>query len=143
MHRFPLRVRLPIQWGDQDATGQLSHIAVYRMFETARLEYFEKLVGPQISPSVHNGFIRGKGIGRILRNASITVLEMPQYPDVLVLGARTKELQSNRIIQEYIAVSEKTGLVAATGEAVIATFDHVLRHAIATAEQATNYEGKE
>ncbi|KAJ3067773.1 hypothetical protein HDU98_009034 [Podochytrium sp. JEL0797] len=121
-------MRLPVQWGDQDAHGALSHVALYRMFESARLEYFETAIGPQLSAEVQHGFLRGKGVGRsILRSATFDAKASAFYPDTLVLGARTSVLQHNRIIQEYIAVSEKTQCVVAEGSAVISMFDHVAK----------------
>ncbi|ORY40392.1 hypothetical protein BCR33DRAFT_768005 [Rhizoclosmatium globosum] len=132
LQSFPLLTRVPIQTGDIDLSGCLSSVSLLRHFESARLAYFESLVGPRLSPATHSSFIRGKGVGRILGRASVAVvvgLELNHLHnhDSLWLAAKTESLARNKLIQNYVAVSEMSGQVVAEGSALIATYDHVAK----------------
>ncbi|KAJ3104048.1 hypothetical protein HDU97_009595 [Phlyctochytrium planicorne] len=99
------------------------------------------------------GFIRGKGVGRILKSATLE-LEHPlysiTYPDTLIVAARTLRIDKDRLTQNYIAISQKLldsgkeeGAIVAQGDAIIGMkelfsdsliltrfeviFDHVLK----------------
>ncbi|KAJ3393700.1 hypothetical protein CcCBS67573_g00149 [Chytriomyces confervae] len=131
-HKYALVMRQPLQWGDMDASGRCGPATLLRLFETARLAYFETLIAPRLSSEVHSGFIRGRGVGRILRSASLEMAEGEEgrecgvrYPDSLWLGARTVSLSGDRFDQEYCAVSERDQRIVAFGRATIVTFDHV------------------
>ncbi|KAJ3226041.1 hypothetical protein HDU81_007495 [Chytriomyces hyalinus] len=127
-HKYALVMRQPVQWGDMDAGGRCGPATLFRLFESARLAYFETLIAPRLSSEVHSGFIRGKGVGRILRSASLEMADGEcgvRYPDSLWLGARTVSLSGDRFDQEYCAVSEREQRIVAYGRATIVTFDHV------------------
>ncbi|KAI8612187.1 hypothetical protein BC830DRAFT_1083537 [Chytriomyces sp. MP71] len=114
--RFPLVIRQPVQWGDMDATGRVSLTAVYREF------------------------IRGKGVGRILKKASVHLTDTAAiaYPDTLWLGARTTRVEADRFRMEYIAISEATGEVGGSGDATIVTYDHRTGTKAAVPEEVLN-----
>lgn len=127
---FPAVLRVPLQWGDMDATGQCSPIAIYRHFESARLHYFNSFIASKLSPAVYKGFILGHGVGRILKQASINMsmnAKPRRYPDTLLVGARTVWIDKDRFRQEYVAVSVKEQEITADGMAVIVVYDHLKR----------------
>ncbi|KAJ3214188.1 hypothetical protein HDU67_001992 [Dinochytrium kinnereticum] len=116
---------------------------MYRYFESARLAYFEQLIANHLSPEVHRGFIRGRGVGRILKSATldlVTPAPLVQYPDTLWIGARTSWIGQDRFSQSYVAVSERLSAsgtgenasdgVVARGDAVIVIFDHIEKRSI-------------
>ncbi|KAJ3112128.1 hypothetical protein HK100_002444 [Physocladia obscura] len=137
--RYPLQMRVTLQFGDFDASGALNSVAVYRYFETARLAYFEKLVGPRLSDDTFAAFIRGRGVGRIMRSAQLQMHDL-QFPrsrfgadSMFILAARTPlvDIQHDRFRQEYLLClieresSEPT--VVASGDAIIVSFDHIAK----------------
>ena len=48
---FPVHVRLPVQWGDQDAFGHVNNTVYLRWFETARIAYSDRAGLLQIDQS--------------------------------------------------------------------------------------------
>ena len=43
LHGFPIVIRIPIQWGDQDAFGHVNNTVPIRWFESARIAYLEQI----------------------------------------------------------------------------------------------------
>jgi acyl-CoA thioesterase FadM len=88
------------------------------------------VIAPHLSPSVHTGFIKGKGVGRIMRSQSIS-FPFPssnfKYPDTFSVGAKTdvKRIGKDRFVQLYRIVSHKHECLVAEGEALIVTYDHL------------------
>ncbi|KAJ3193422.1 hypothetical protein HK101_004854 [Irineochytrium annulatum] len=86
------------------------------------------VIAPHLSPNVHQGFMLGKGVGRILKSATLDFHVEPPlliYPDTYAFGARTEWIDRDRFMQRYAMWSERLGREVATGEAVIVTFDHL------------------
>lgn len=40
---FPVVIRLPVQWGEQDAFGHVNNIIFFRWYESARIAYCQRL----------------------------------------------------------------------------------------------------
>lgn len=112
---FPVRVKIPIAWGEMDAYGHLNNIYYLRYFETARIQYFLEM-----------GLVDMKqetGLGPILAQATCKYHKPLQYPDQVIAGARIKSMGKSSFVMEYIIVSEKVG-IAASGEGVIVMYNY-------------------
>lgn len=48
---FPVRVEVPVAWGDMDALGHVNNTVYFRYFETARIKCFAELGLGQIEQS--------------------------------------------------------------------------------------------
>ena len=86
---FPVTVRIPIQWGDMDAYGHVNNTVYFRLFETARIAYLERC-----------GFIESyerERIGAILRSTECHFRLPLGYPDDVLVGARTIDVQVTRL----------------------------------------------
>ena len=45
-----------------------------RYFESGRIAYFDQIVGPHLTDKAYDDFINGKGVGVILKSASVRYL---------------------------------------------------------------------
>ena len=113
---FPVRVVIPVAWGDMDAMGHVNNTVYFRYFETARIAGFGELGLGAIEKS--------GGVGPILHSASCRFRIPLTYPDTVAVGARIGEIGEDRFDMLYRAVSHQHGAVAADGESVIVTFSY-------------------
>lgn len=113
---FPVRVEIPVAWGDMDALGHVNNTVYFRYFETARISCFAELGLGQIEQS--------NGVGPILQSASCRFRIPLTYPDTVTVGARIGDVGEDRFVMLYRAVSHHYDAVAADGESLIVTFDY-------------------
>src|SRR5262245_46892162 len=113
--QFPVVTEDIVRWGDLDALGHVNNTLFFRYFETARITYFDRIGWPA---SAH------RGIGPILGSTSCRFRRPLRYPDRLKVGARVRELGEDRFTMEYAIWSEAQETIAASGEAVIVSFDY-------------------
>ena len=113
---FPVKVEIPVAWGDMDAMGHVNNTTYFRYFETARIRCFAELGLGAIENS--------GGVGPILHSASCRFRIPLTYPDTVTVGARIGEIGDDRFDMLYRAVSHSHGAVAADGESLIVTFSY-------------------
>lgn len=113
---FPVKVEVPVAWGDMDAMGHVNNTVYFRYFETARISCFGELGLGAIESS--------GGVGPILHSASCRFRIPLTYPDTVTVGARIGEIGEDRFEMLYRAVSHSHGAVAADGESLIVTFSY-------------------
>lgn len=113
---FPVRVQIPVAWGDMDAMGHVNNTVYFRYFETARIRCFGELGLGAIESS--------GGVGPILHSASCRFRIPLTHPDTVTVGARIGEIGEDRFEMHYRAVSHQHGATAADGESLIVTFSY-------------------
>jgi acyl-CoA thioester hydrolase len=113
---YPVKVEIPVAWGDMDAMGHVNNTVYFRYFETARIRCFGELGLGSIESS--------GGIGPILHSASCRFRIPLTYPDTVTVGARIGDISDDRFVMLYRAVSHGHGAVAANGESLIVTFSY-------------------
>lgn len=110
---YPVRTPITVQWGDQDSFQHVNNVVYFRWYETARMKLFERV-----------GFAGGSTVGPILASTSCRYKAPIHYPDELVVGTRVIEVGSDRFTMEMAIFSPRIGAIAATGEALIVSFDY-------------------
>jgi len=113
---FPVRVEIPVAWGDMDAMGHVNNTVYFRYFETARISGFKALGLGSIEQS--------DDVGPILHSASCRFRIPLTYPDTVAVGARIGDIGDDRFVMAYRAVSHRHGAVAADGESLIVNFSY-------------------
>ncbi|HET7232586.1 MAG TPA: thioesterase family protein [Longimicrobium sp.] len=109
-------VETPVAWGDMDAFRHVNNIVYFRYFESARIEYLERIGFRQEET---NG-----GIGPILHSTQARFRRPVEWPDTVIVGARTVEVGEDRFTQEYRLVSRASGEIAAEGGCVLVAYDY-------------------
>ena len=69
---FPVRLEIPVAWGEMDAMGHVNNIVYLRWFECARIAYFERV-----------GWLAGgrvRGVGPILHSTQARFRALPAQP---------------------------------------------------------------
>jgi acyl-CoA thioester hydrolase len=116
LDQFPVIVTIPVAWGDMDYFRHVNNTVYFRYFESARIEYLARI-----------GFreaLAESGIGPILASTSARFRRPLTYPDTVLVGARTTEVQPDRFVMEYRLVSERDSCTAADGGGVLVAYDY-------------------
>ncbi|HEX6750081.1 MAG TPA: thioesterase family protein [Longimicrobium sp.] len=113
---YPVVVELPVFWGDMDWFRHVNNIVFFRYFESARIEYLERIGFRQ---EAENG-----GVGPILHSTQARFRRPLEWPDFVLVGARTVDVAEDRFTQEYRIVSRAQGEVAAEGGGILVSYDY-------------------
>ncbi len=113
---FPLRIELPLAWGEMDAFGHVNNAVYFKYFESARIEYFRQIHFPE--------HMKSTGVGPILASTSCRFRKPLAYPDRVTVGARVTQLDTDRFTMLYRVVSHELGAVAADGEGLIVSYNY-------------------
>ena len=112
---FDTLVLLPVMWGEMDAFGHINNVVYMRYFETARVQYFDRLAGMQNFPG---------DIKPILASITGTYKRPIVYPDTLRIYVGVTKLGGASMTMACEMYSEK-GYLAFQGECVLVMFDVV------------------
>jgi acyl-CoA thioester hydrolase len=112
---YPIRVRMPVAWGQLDAYGHVNNTQFFRFFEDARLAYFEKVgISARMAATQR---------GPILAKTSCVFRKPLGYPDAVLSCVRVSEMGDDRFTMEHAIFSDAVGL-AALGDARIVMLDY-------------------
>jgi acyl-CoA thioester hydrolase len=116
---YPVAIRWPVQWGDQDSFGHVNNTVYVRWFESARIAYFEHMqIGSATVPT---------GLGPILASMTCHYRRPVTYPDWVQVGARITRIGRSSFDMEHKLWSENMQAVAAEGTSTIVVFDYSLQ----------------
>lgn len=113
---YPVAIRLPVQWGDQDAFGHVNNTVYFRWYESARIAYLEQSGLEAVADAA--------GLGPILANISCNYRLQLTYPDAVWIGARITRIGKSSMNMEHAIFSERLQQMAAQGDSVIVMFDY-------------------
>lgn len=116
MEGYPVTVRIPVAWGDMDAFGHVNNTVFFRYFETARIAYFEAIG--------YTALMEAEGFGPIVSRTECHFRRPLKFPDTVTVGARVSEVTGDRFVMEYAIESDAHGALAATGSALVVSYDY-------------------
>lgn len=114
--QFPVRLTLPVQWGEMDAFHHVNNVHYLRWFESARIAYFSALGiaieldgTPKLRP--------------ILARSTIDYRAPVTFPDTVTVEATTKSFGTTSFVMGYRLSSATQQRVVAEGDSVIVLLD--------------------
>ena len=113
---FPVRITIPVAWGEMDAMQHVNNIVYFRYMESARFAYFERI-----------GWTRplsDSRIGPILASARCLFKFPLTFPDNVIVGTKVTRIEGDRFTMRHRLMSERHGRLAAEGEGVIVAYDY-------------------
>ena len=113
---YPVKIEIPIAWGDMDAFQHVNNTVYFKHFESARISYFEKINFLEV--------MNKTGIGPILASTQCRFKIPLTYPDHVTVGAKVDTIEEDRFIMKYAVISHKLKKIAAYGEGELVTFDY-------------------
>ena len=118
---YPALIRLPVQWGDQDAFGHVNNVIYFRWFESSRIAYLERIgLGDK-----HDGKLStGENVGPILAAIGCNYRKQVKYPDSVIVGARVTRIGRSSMTMTHVVWSHDHQAIAADGESTVVVFDY-------------------
>jgi len=113
---FPVRVVLPVEWGEQDAYGHVNNTVYFRWFESARMEYLRRVGWRELE--------RETGIGPILHSTSARFRAPLEWPDEIEVATRVVDVEHDRFTMLYEVWSRKLGRLVCEGSGMIVAYDY-------------------
>jgi len=116
---YPVAIEIPVQWGELDAYGHVNNTVLFRYFESARMAYLD-----------HCGFsdmYERARIGPILHSTECRFRCALYHPDLVLVGARTLQIERDRFVMGYAVVSKSQDRIAADGRGTLVAFDYNTR----------------
>jgi acyl-CoA thioester hydrolase len=113
---YPAVLRLPVQWGDQDAYQHVNNVVYFRWFESARIVYLEKI---GLKEMYH-----AQGIGPILAAIACNYRRQLNYPDTVDVGAKITRIGRTSMEMVHVLYSHEQKAVVADGTSTIVAFDY-------------------
>jgi acyl-CoA thioester hydrolase len=114
---FPVVVEQVVVWGEMDSFRHVNNVVYFRYFENARLAYFRRLDWDAIQEAT--------GVGPILHSTQARFRLPLTYPDTIRIGARAREVGTDRFTIEHRIVSRRLGAVSTEGTSTVVAFDYV------------------
>ena len=112
---YPVKVTLPVQWGEMDALGHVNNVTYFRYLETGRMGVLNAI------KLYRDNLI--EGISTILLKIDCRYLKPVVFPDTVHIYSKVSKVGNTSITIEQEIHSDALGLVA-TSESVLVVFDY-------------------
>jgi acyl-CoA thioester hydrolase len=127
LSEFPVVVRLPVQWGDQDAFGHVNNTVYFRWFESARIAYLERLNLADKNSA--------EQLGPILAAIGCNYRRQLRYPDTVYVGTRITRVGRTSLTAEHKIWSDAQQAIVADGQSTLVVFDYSVNQPHAVPER--------
>lgn len=114
-------IDLTVRWGDMDMLGHINNAKYFTYSESARIAYFESLVGADPKS--------GEGGGLILASIGCDFLAQLHYPAQLEVGTRVTKIGRSSMQIEHAVFSD--GIAYAALHATVVWFDYAAQKTVA------------
>lgn len=114
---WPVKLEIPVWWGDLDAFQHVNNTVYLRWFESARIAYFERA-----------GLLERmekERVGPILARATCDFRRPVTFPDMVTVRTTVTKVGRTSFVMGYRVTSAKQGgAVVAEGEGVVVMLDY-------------------
>ena len=114
---WPLKLELPVLWGDMDAFGHVNNTIYFRWFESARIAYFLKLGEANL--------LSNKEVGPILAHTSADYIKPVAYPDTIMACAAINKVGNTSFTMSYKIISkQQNNDIVTRGAGIVVLVDY-------------------
>lgn len=113
---YPVVLKLPVQWGDQDAFGHVNNVVYFRWCESGRIAY--------LAETGLETLLTAAGQGPILASIKCDYRRQINFPDTVRIGTRVTRIGTKSVSVEHAIYSDALGGVAATAESVVVIYNY-------------------
>lgn len=100
---------IPVAWGDMDAYGHVNNTVFLRWFETARIEWLERVRFPDDDKR-----------GPVLANSLVNYRRQVKWPDTVTVSVGVLRIGTSKVVLGYqITSKHHRGQVVADGETTV------------------------
>lgn len=115
LEEWPVRISLPVQWGEQDALGHVNNVTFFRWWESARIAYSLKV-----------GLIRENqpaDFGTVLVAMKCDFRRQLTFPDTVHIGSRLSRAGNSSFDVAHRLISDRNPEVCAEAVSTMVYFD--------------------
>ena len=123
---FPISIKIPVAWGEQDLFGHVNNIVYFRYFESVRMHFLDR-IGVLRSHQV-------KGIGVILASTTCDFKKPVEWPQQLIVRTGCDHVGNTSFTMQY-EITDQVGDVVAKGSSVQVMYDYNRRSKIAIPDE--------
>ncbi len=106
-----------VRWGDMDAFGHMNNAVFFRLFESSRMAYLERInfCDPELND----------GLGPILAHTECYFRKPLVYPQSIRIGTRVRTLENDRFTMDYgLFINDDEPVMAACGSGLVICYDY-------------------
>ena len=129
-NKYPVRIELPVQWGDMDAFNHVNNAMYFKYFESVRIAYFEKL-GVMGKASKDN-------VAPILAETSCRFKYPLNFPDTILVGSSIIENHSHGFLMEYGVYSKQLEKITSVGTGRIVLLNYATHEKVKVNDELLN-----
>ena len=113
--QHPLVTEIPVAWGDRDALQHVNNVVYFRYFETARIDFFNRLFPLDA--------LYKSGVGPVISENQARYKRPVTFPDTLLVSVSISDIQSDRFTMHYQVFSKQQQAITTLGSSVAVMFN--------------------
>lgn len=113
--QHPIVTEIPVAWGEMDALQHVNNVVYFRYFETARIDFFNRLFPLDT--------LYKSGIGPVISENQARYKRPVTFPDTLLVSVSISDIHSDRFTMHYQAFSKQQQAVTTLGTSVAVMFN--------------------
>ncbi len=113
--QHPIVTEIPVAWGEMDALQHVNNVVYFRYFETARIDFFNRLFPLNA--------LYKSGVGPVISENQARYKRPVTFPDTLLVSVSISDIQSDRFTMHYQAFSKQQQAVTTLGTSVAVMFN--------------------
>lgn len=115
IQQYPIRIEIPVQWGDMDSANHVNNLMYMRWTESSRIEFFQKF---------DVGVAFQSGIAPILAWQDCKYIFPITYPDTAVIVCSVKDIGEDYFVLESKVFSQTHQRIAAISAQRMVAYDY-------------------
>lgn len=113
--QHPIVTEIPVAWGEMDALQHVNNVVYFRYFETARIDFFNRLFPLET--------LYQSGVGPVISENQARYKRPVTFPDTLLVSVSISDIQRDRFTMHYQIFSKKQQAVTTLGTSVAVMFN--------------------
>jgi acyl-CoA thioester hydrolase len=106
---------IQVAWGEMDALQHVNNSVYFKYFETARLDFFNKI-------NLLDD-LKTTGVGPVLSETNARFKRPVTFPDSIVVGVKISDINEDRFVMHYTVFSKAQQAVTTIGWAKVVMFN--------------------
>ncbi|MGQ9529006.1 MAG: acyl-CoA thioesterase [Chloroflexus sp.] len=121
---YPFHYRIEVRFRDLDALGHVNNAVYATYFESARIAYYQRLVGGSLNR-----------LGIILAELTISYKAPAHFGDELLVGVRVSRIGGKSFTMDYAIARVGDGALIATGQSVLVAYDYAAGRSVPVSDE--------
>ncbi len=111
----PIVVEIPVAWGEMDALQHVNNVVYFRYFETARIDFFNRLFPLDA--------LYKDGVGPVISENQARYKRPVTFPDTLLVSVSISDIHNDRFTMHYQVFSKQQQAITTIGSSVAVMFN--------------------